>query len=839
MWGSLLAKFPRGLCVILTIWLAVTRPSAANRTESPHSSAGWGIPEFEEIAREGPELRRRHAYAAQEELYQQGIAEARQRHHVPAEITYLTALANTYIWLYRYTEAITAYGDAARLARASGDWEAAGAIAPGLSSLYRLVGDLPAARAAIEDGAADVRHLSIQPYYHAQLMAQRARLHADDAGLGGAIVEAIEAARAQDEPLLEAQGWDLLGETRLGHGELAGAEQAIDAAFRLRQRTDRESLRLSYRTLGRLRLEQARAAPRPQRAALLTEARRFTRQAIADSERTGLLLDLRELVHQRGLIREAQGDADGALADFARAVEIGERWRLALPAADDALTAGNATLDRDVFRTFIEAAARRALHSGEIEWAARAFLANEENRAASLRQSLELAPVWRQKLPPDYWTKLASLREEEAAAQAGPSTPSPMLGRLHLALSEMETKAGLGFSPNPHENFLSQTSLIHFQRGLGDSELFLSFHLGVRESYLWTVSASAIRIHKLPPAAEIEAHVGAFRDSLRENVSEDREEGAGLYRMLFGGLSAEESGKPSWLLSLEGGLFELPFAALVVELEGAGGEWEYLVERHSLQEVPSALLLSRRPGVPEGRYLAVGDPIYNTADPRYRGEPWYKDWYKDWSGWWGFGEDRRGRDPLNRLPGTHAEVKASAAVWRAADGVGEAAVEILEGAAATRGRFLTALAGAAPGTIHLATHVLSGEASPQQASLALSLGPHQAPELLSAADIALTDAHGSLVLMTGCASGQGEIREGAGLLGLTRAWLVAGADTVVATLWPVPDAAGELAPAFYRHLPAASTAEALRQAQIEVIRSGTWQAAPSYWASYQVTGGVR
>lgn len=98
---------------------------------------------------------------------------------------------------------------------------------------------------------------------------------------------------------------------------------------------------------------------------------------------------------------------------------------------------------------------------------------------------------------------------------------------------------------------------------------------------------------------------------------------------------------------------------------------------------------------------------------------------------------------------------------------------------------------------------------------------------------------GALIVMTGCATGTGDIREGAGLLGLTRAWMTAGARAVVATNWPVPDANGDLIPAFYQHLRTTSAAEALRRSQVEQIHSGTWQAAPSYWAAFQVTGGGR
>src|SRR5262249_37300590 len=104
-------------------------------------------------------------------------------------------------------------------------------------------------------------------------------------------------------------------------------------------------------------------------------------------------------------------------------------------------------------------------------------------------------------------------------------------------------------------------------------------------------------------------------------------------------------------------------------------------------------------------------------------------------------------------------------------------------------------------------------------------------------DIATMRVPGAIVVMTGCSAGTGEVRQGAGLLGLTRAWELAGAHTVIATLWPTSDSSGEIFENFYRHLRMVPGARALQQSQVEMIHSGGWRAEPRYWASYQITGG--
>jgi CHAT domain-containing protein len=80
---------------------------------------------------------------------------------------------------------------------------------------------------------------------------------------------------------------------------------------------------------------------------------------------------------------------------------------------------------------------------------------------------------------------------------------------------------------------------------------------------------------------------------------------------------------------------------------------------------------------------------------------------------------------------------------------------------------------------------------------------------------------------------------GAGLLGLSRAWMSAGAGAVVATLWPVPDAPSAVMEGFYRELPreaAAGAPEALRRAQLQVLRRPGAEARPADWAQFFVMG---
>jgi CHAT domain-containing protein len=95
-----------------------------------------------------------------------------------------------------------------------------------------------------------------------------------------------------------------------------------------------------------------------------------------------------------------------------------------------------------------------------------------------------------------------------------------------------------------------------------------------------------------------------------------------------------------------------------------------------------------------------------------------------------------------------------------------------------------------------------------------------------------------LVVLSACETGLGKEVKGEGLIGLTRAFLYAGTPSVVVSLWQVQDrSTAELMVRFYRHLKNGqpSKAEALRQAQLELIRHGTF-AHPYYWAPFVLVG---
>ena len=452
----------RCLCVILTLWMVWQSPSPPILPEAPDFGAWWGTPESKTIAKQADKARRSGDLTSAERFYKQGYDDAQRRKDERAMVGYLNGIAACQLTGSRYRAALETLLEAKRRAKSLHERIVQGAIAVNLSSVYFQVYDFESAMREAEEGRAAVAKLK-RPYYLPNLLLQLARLH-EKRQRGSSVTmyrQGIVAARAAENKQLEAIGLDLLGEALLNENRLDEAELAIGDGIRLREELMPKDLGYSWGWMGELKFKRGEWA----------EAARYTNLALqSPSHRAEYLLK-----NQRGQILMALGQRAEALGDLEDAVEAASQWRVGLLPASSSLTAANQQLQQLVFSSFIEAAAKEALRTKDQRWVEELFEALELNRAASLRESLALAEAWHRKAPPEYWETLGKLRVADSRSVREQCEESR---RLRLELVEMEAKAGLGFPVKNNEIFRSQSSLIHFQRGLGRSEVLLSFHLG-------------------------------------------------------------------------------------------------------------------------------------------------------------------------------------------------------------------------------------------------------------------------------------------------------------------------------------------------------------------------
>ncbi len=448
-----------------------------------------------------------------------------------------------------------------------------------------------------------------------------------------------------------------------------------------------------------------------------------------------------------------------------------------------------------------------------------------ENRAATLREQLTLSLARNSLLPPDYFKLLSQLQAAQSRVTLGPnsSEDEAKVDNIRLQLTDLENRIGLethNFSKkderNPYRN-----SLKHIQDRLGDKDLLLSFCLGEQKSFLWAVTVNQVNLYELPKEHDIARQLHAFSDDVRNHRGTDASART-LAQALFGKLPPAVRQKRNWLITPDGALLDgIPLAALPSLMQSTSGD--PIIASHALRTLPSELLLlSPKSTAPERRFVGVADPIYNAADSRRRSPAAFLDT-----------KDGKTFTSLARLAGSAREVRTAAKLT----GMDS---ELLLGPDANSAMLHDALA-KAPEVLHFAVHVVSPQGRPQDAALALSLTSDNMPELLTREAIAAYRVPGSLVVLSGCASDQGERIPGAGLIGLGRAWLLAGASAVIVSAWPTPDDSGRFFSAFYNHLQAVKSgplaeraAIALQQAQLEMKQSSGYRSSPSFWAAYSI-----
>ena len=253
------------------------------------------------------------------------------------------------------------------------------------------------------------------------------------------------------------------------------------------------------------------------------------------------------------------------------------------------------------------------------------------------------------------------------------------------------------------------------------------------------------------------------------------------------------------IIVAHGSSFIIPYAALVDQHS------KYLSETLRVRLAPSLTCLKLLAECPEWRHSTSGALLV--------GNPWVE-------------TVRIDREKLQQLPGAEKEVKMIGQILN---------IVPLTGKDATKEQVLSRLNPVS--LIHIAAHgqTENGEIilSPNRASVD---EPEEEDFLLTMADVLGATLHAKLVVLSCCHSGQGPIKA-EGVVGIARAFLGAGARSVIATLWAIDDEATlEFMRHFYGHLVAGQSAsQALHQA-MKCLRESEQYKAVKHWAPFVLIG---
>ena len=250
--------------------------------------------------------------------------------------------------------------------------------------------------------------------------------------------------------------------------------------------------------------------------------------------------------------------------------------------------------------------------------------------------------------------------------------------------------------------------------------------------------------------------------------------------------------------------------------------------------------------------LILADPVFNSNDTRARGAApsatadtrglGIQSALSDVAGQAPAPESAKMQGlPLMRLAGTRSEAEQIVKLTKASGGQADVWLDLdasednLETRDVSKYRVL-----------HIATHGLLNAERPQFTGLVLSLVGNKAEDGFLRTDEVFNLRLGSpLVILSACETGLGKEKRGEGVMGLTRAFMYAGAPTVGVSLWSVADkSTAELMTDFYKRLlvtgassPVAPSA-AMRDAQLAMI-AGKKYSAPFYWAPFVLVGDWR
>ena len=546
---------------------------------------------------------------------------------------------------------------------------------------------------------------------------------------------------------------------------------------------------------------------------------------------------------------------------------------------------------------FTSASPGEPLSGKALEYASEAFRISEQSRARSLLDLLsetnaaitEGVPAEllkrkqdnldRQQEIADILTGISVSTEE---LKSKPAELDAELEKLQTEYEEIENQIRTASPRYASLTSNKPLTLAEVQQNvLDDQTVLVEYALQNEDSYLFAASKSAVSLFKLPSRGTVDKLATDLRAQLIPSKLQRRIVGidvAEANRGLGIASSAPEDAAPfvaasnalykvvlepaagmigdkRLMVVADGALNYVPFEVLLKTPDsGDFASLGYLVKTNEIIYAPSASVVGaikqQRAKTNSRALLVIADPVFNSNDARAKKgtAPSTTDAEVRGLGIQSAVADVTGSTPapaagatmeglpLARLNGTRVEAEQISKLAKASGGQADVWLDLEANEDNLGARDISKYR-----IIHVATHGLLNAERPQFTGVVLSLVGNKTHDGFLRTDEVFNLKLGSpLVMLSACETGLGKEKRGEGVMGLTRAFMYAGAPTVGVSLWSVADkSTADLMTDFYQRLlstSASSTSSgALRGAQLAMI-AGKKYSAPFYWAPFVLVG---
>jgi CHAT domain-containing protein len=337
-------------------------------------------------------------------------------------------------------------------------------------------------------------------------------------------------------------------------------------------------------------------------------------------------------------------------------------------------------------------------------------------------------------------------------------------------------------------------------RRAGGTILF--YWLGEKQSYLWAISAQQTSLFPLPAKSEIDPIVRRYRNALSEQqefLQRTDADGRALYHTLVEPAKALLTKDAKAFIIADGSLNTLNFETLLVPDPTP----HYWIEDVTVEDANSLRLLaaSRPAAKPTGNLLLIGNAVAPNPD---------------------YPELRKAASEMETIEKHFVPAQQ----------------QIIAREQATPMAYLSGKPEQFS-YIHFVAHGTASRTSPLDSAIVLSkAGAADDSFKLYARDIIHHPLHAQLVTVSTCYGAGARAYSGEGLVGLSWAFLRAGAHNVIGALWEVSDVSTpQLMDEFYGELEKGKTPDtALRNAKLTLLHSNSYRK-PFYWAPFQLYTG--